>query len=111
MWIDNADGHLVINRRYLEKGDVIDIYLDLIHELYHVKQFREGRQLFDHRYAYVERPTEVEAYMYTVKVARQLGLSDERICRYLKTEWISPDDLRRLARKVGVNCSEAAQHK
>jgi len=104
MFINSSNGHLVINARYLSSGDRIDIYLDLIHELVHVKQFLEGKELFDNRYSYVERPTEIEAYRYTVKEARRIGLSDGRICEYLKTEWMSKTDLQYLAKTIGVNC-------
>jgi hypothetical protein len=107
MYVDGSDGHLVINRHYLNYGDKIDIYLDLIHELYHVKQFLDGRELFDPNYDYVERPTEIEAYSYAVREARRLGLSDERICQYLKTEWMSDNDVRRLARAVNVHIPRA----
>ena len=102
MYIDDTNGHLVVSSRYLNKGNKIDIYLDLIHELVHVKQFLEGRNLFDSKYSYVDRPTELEAYAFTVKEARKLGLSDARIFRYLKSEWISPVDLKRLANSVKV---------
>lgn len=104
MFVNNANGHLVISARYLHDGDKVDIYLDLIHELYHVKQHMEGKELFDNRYNYVDRPTEVEAYRYTVQEAKRIGLSDERICDYLKTEWMSDQDLKRLASTVGVKC-------
>jgi hypothetical protein len=104
MYVDGSDGHLVISKGYLNTGDKTDIYLDLIHELCHVKQFLEGRELFDPRYDYVERPTEIEAYRYTVQEARRLGLSEERICLYLRTEWMSEYDLKRLAKSVHVSC-------
>jgi hypothetical protein len=104
MGVDDVTGHLLVNPRYLNSGDKTDIYLDVIHELCHVKQHMEGRELFDSRYAYVDRPTEVEAYRYTVQEARRLGLSDERICDYLKTEWMSEDDFKRLAKAVNVPC-------
>jgi hypothetical protein len=104
MGVSEADGHLIIGARYLNGGETVDIYLDVIHELVHVKQFMEGQELFDSDYTYIERPTEVEAYRHTVEEARRLGLSDERICEYLKTEWMSDDDLTRLARAVNVNC-------
>jgi hypothetical protein len=104
MYVDSSNGHLVVSSRYLKTGDKIDIYLDLIHELCHVKQFLEGKDLFDQSYTYVERPTEIEAYRYTVHEARRLGLSDKRICKYLKTEWISDRDFKFLARTVGVTC-------
>ena len=108
MYVDNSDGHLVISKKYLTSGDRIDIYLDLIHELCHVKQYMNGRELFDPRYDYVERPTEIEAYRYTVKEARRLGLSDQRICRYLKTEWMTENDFRRLAKSLNVQIPKAS---
>jgi hypothetical protein len=104
MGVDNTDGHLLVNARYIESGDKTDIYLDIIHELCHVKQYMDGKELFDGRFEYVDRPTEIEAYRYTVKEARRLGLSEERICQYLKTEWMSEEDLKKLARHVEVGC-------
>ncbi|MCL5876584.1 MAG: hypothetical protein M1540_02085 [Candidatus Bathyarchaeota archaeon] len=103
MYVDGADGHLVISKSYLNSGNRTDIYLDLIHELCHVKQFMDGKELFDPRYEYVDRPTEIEAYRYTVREARRLGLSEERIRHYLKTEWMSQDDFERLAKYVHVS--------
>ena len=104
MFVNSANGHLVVSARYLKTGDKMDIYLDLIHELCHVRQLMEGKELFDPRYSYVERPTEIEAYRYAVQEARRLGLSDERICEYLKTEWMSDRDLKILAKAVNVTC-------
>lgn len=104
MFVNSANGHLVISGRYLHDGDRVDIYLDLIHELCHIKQLMDGKELFDSQYDYVDRPTEIEAYHYTVREARRLGLSDERICQYLRTEWMSDGDLKRLARSVNVSC-------
>jgi hypothetical protein len=48
-------------------------------------------------------PTEVEAYRYTVKEAKRLGLSDERILSYLQTEWISDVDLKQLVKNMGID--------
>lgn len=104
MWVDNTDGHLVMSSRYLNEGDKIDIYLDIIHELVHVKQFMEGKELFDSNFSYTERPTEVEAYSHAVQEARRLGLSDEKICQYLKTEWMTDRDLKRLAKTLNIKC-------
>jgi hypothetical protein len=103
MGVDNATGNMFVNANYLKNGDKTDIYLDVVHELCHVKQHMEGRELFDGRYEYVDRPTEVEAYRYTVQEARRIGLTDEQILRYLKTEWMSQDDLQKLAKHVGVD--------
>jgi len=104
MFVDNASGHLVVSLPYLNSGDKVDIYLDLIHELVHVRQLMEGKELFDPRYSYVERPTEIEAYRYAVQEARRIGLSDERIFQYLRTKWINDSDFNRLAKAVNVTC-------
>jgi hypothetical protein len=103
MYVDGSDGHIVISKSYLNTGNKTDIYLDLIHELCHVKQFMEGKELFDPMYDYVDRPTEIEAYRYAVQEARRLGLSDERISCYLWTEWMGEGDFRRLAKSVNVS--------
>jgi hypothetical protein len=105
MGVNGSNGHLIVNTRYLHNGDRVDIYLDLIHELVHIKQFSEGKDLFDNKYSYVERPTEVEAYRYAVKEAKRLGLKDERICNYLKTEWMSEEAFTQLARTLNIKCS------
>lgn len=102
MGISDVDGHIIVSAHYLKNGDVLDIYLDIIHELTHVRQFMEGKELFDRNYSYVDRPTEVEAYRRTVEEARNLGLTDKRIYEYLETEWMSDDDLKRLARALDV---------
>ena len=102
MYVDGSDGHLVISKNYLSNGDKIDIYLDLIHELCHVKQFMEGKELFDPRYDYVDRPTEIEAYRYAISEAKRLGLDEERILCYLQTEWMSSSDLDKLAKNIGL---------
>jgi len=104
MWVNGWNGHLMVNPRYLHRGARLDVYLDVVHELVHIRQRQQGRDLFDGRYAYVDRPTEVEAYRHTVDEARRLGVSDARICQYLKTEWMSEDDLRRLATTLRVPC-------
>ncbi len=105
MGVSNEDGHLLVSALYLRDGDIVDIYLDIIHELVHVRQkILEGKELFDDRFSYVERPTELEAYRFAVEEAKRIGLSDERICRYLKTEWMSDEEMARLAKAMSVDC-------
>jgi hypothetical protein len=102
MGVDEQDGHLIISAYYLKSGSERDIYLDIIHELVHVKQCMQGKRLFDHRYDYVERPTEIEAYRHAVKEARRLGMTEKEIYTYLRTEWMNKKELGRLAKAVGV---------
>jgi hypothetical protein len=106
MGVSNDDGHLNISAEYLRNGAVIDLYLDVIHELVHVKQFMEGKELFDRRYNYVDRPTEIEAYRHAVQEARKLGMSIREIMEYLKTDWISDESLNRLARALNLTVGE-----
>jgi len=106
MGVSDIDGHIFVGAHYLKNGDIVDIYLDVIHELVHVRQFMDGKELFESGYDYVERPTEVEAYRLAVEEARRLGLSDKRICLYLRTEWMTDEDLKRLASALNVECHE-----
>lgn len=103
MGVDNTDGHLLVNGRYLNTGDKVDIYLDVVHELCHIKQWMEGRELFDPNYDYVDRPTEIEAYRYTVQEAQRIGLSNNRIRQYLQTEWITDKDLQKLIKNINID--------
>jgi hypothetical protein len=109
MGVSEVDGHLIMSADYLSKGNRVDIYLDIVHELVHVRQFMEGKELFDHNFEYVERPTEVEAYRVAVEEARRLGLSEKRICQYLKTEWMTDEEFRRLAKSVNVEFMPATK--
>jgi hypothetical protein len=104
-YIDVKTGSICISEQYLQAGDERDLYLDLIHELVHIKQFHEGKDLFDKRFTYVDRPTEREAYSVAVNEARRIGMSDKEIIEYLKVEWVNDEQFRRLLRvlKVEVN--------
>lgn len=103
MGVSDEDGHLTVSARYLRDGDERDIYLDIVHELVHVKQFRNGIKLHDGRFRYTNRPTEIEAFAHAVKEARRLGMTDKEIYEYLCTEWMSEEDLKELAKAVNVN--------
>jgi hypothetical protein len=102
MYVNDGDGSLVVGLEYLQTADVRYLYLDVIHELAHVKQYLDGRELFDENYSYVDRPTEVEAYQCTVKEARKIGMADDAIAEYLYVEWITRKEHARLLRTLGV---------
>lgn len=111
MWTDDEDGHINVGLEYLMKGEEIYLYLDILHELVHVRQWKEGKELFDRSYKYVDRPTEVEAYDFVVHEARRLGLSDDEIFDYLQVEWITKAQHNRLAEKLGVTVAEKKSSK
>jgi hypothetical protein len=101
-WVDDTDGHVVVCAPYLNSAEEVYLYLDLCHELVHVKQWREGREIYDRRYPYVERPTELEAWKLTIQEARRLALGDAEIAEYLRLDWVSAADHERFLRALGV---------
>ena len=103
MGVSDDDGHLLVSTHYLRTGNRRDIYLDVVHELVHVRQFREGKELFADGFEYPDLPTEIEAYALVVAEARILGMSEAKIAEYLYVEWASPQDHERLCRRLGVN--------
>ncbi len=102
MGVSDEDGHLIVSAYYLKNGDLVSKYLDIVHELVHVRQYREGKPLFDETFEYHDRPTELEAYRHAVKEARRLGMSDQEIFEYLKVDWMGEGEVRKLARSLDV---------
>jgi hypothetical protein len=102
MFVDNGDGSITIGLAHLRQAAREILYLDIIHELCHVKQHLQGRNLYDKSRAYVDRETEIEAYRVTVEEARRIGLDDQAISNYLRVSWITPDEHRRLACTLNV---------
>lgn len=102
MGVNDKDGHLMVSAHYLKNGEPRDIYLDVIHELVHIKQFLEGKELFEDGFEYVDLPTEIEAYKFCIEEAKRLGMSNEEIVEYLSVEWLERDEVERLARNVGI---------
>ncbi|HSD05215.1 MAG TPA: hypothetical protein VLB45_05620, partial [Nitrosopumilaceae archaeon] len=99
----NEDATIVIGYDHLKKSDSKILYLDIVHELVHVKQQRSGLDLYDKSYSYVDRPTEVEAYEVAVREAKRIGMNQQEIFDYLHVEWITPDEHKRLASRLGIS--------
>lgn len=102
MYVKNDDASIVIGFRHLQNSDSKILYLDIVHELVHVMQQRQGLDLYNKSYAYVDRPTEIEAYEIAVMEAKNLGMNKEEILDYLLVEWITPEEHKRLASHVGL---------
>jgi len=102
MFVSNDDGCITIGLAHLRNASDEFLYLDIIHELCHVKQHLQGRNLYDRSKPYVDRETEIEAYEITVREARRIGLDDQAIANYLRVSWITRDEHRRLARRMGL---------
>jgi hypothetical protein len=102
MYVDDGDGSLVVGLEYFRTAEPNYLYLDVIHELVHVKQYREGKELFDGSYSYVDRPTEIEAYRCAVEESRNIGMTDDAIADYVYVEWITNKQYEHLLNILGV---------
>jgi len=102
MRINAEKGSVIVNTKYLKEGDETHLYLDVVHELVHIRQHTEGKELWDKRYAYVDRPTELEAYRAALGEARRIGLGEREIVEYLKVSWVTDEEFGRLLATLGV---------
>ncbi len=107
MGVSQDDGRIFVSQPYLREGPDHYLYLDIIHELVHVKQQRDGRDLFDEDYDYVDRPTEIEAYKLAAEEARRIGMNDKEILEYLHIEWMSASDLKKLVKNIALELRTA----
>jgi uncharacterized protein (TIGR00369 family) len=105
MAVSNDDGTIFISLYHLQTSPEEILHLDIIHELVHVKQHKDGLDLFDRTVSYVDSRTEIDAYVVTVNEARRIGFTDDQIFRYLQVEWITPGEQVRLARHLNVSIS------
>jgi hypothetical protein len=102
LWFDRDTSTICIGSKHLRGAKTDFLYLDVIHVLVHVCQFLEGRDLYDQAFEYVERPTELEAYRYTVAEARKVGLDEGEILRYLRMDAADDSELGKLMDRIGV---------
>lgn len=102
MFVGNDDGSITIGLNHLRHSPDEILHLDIIHELCHVKQHLQGRDLYDRCKAYVDRETEIEAYEITVREARGIGMDDKAIVNYLHVSWITPEEHKRLVCRMNV---------
>jgi hypothetical protein len=96
---------IVVGWNHLSRSPSITLYLDILHEFFHILQRDTGRELWDITKGYVDSPTELEAYRFSVVEARRLGVSDPFLRNYLKVEWVNAKDHRKLLSNLGVKPS------
>ncbi len=97
------DGKIHVNRKYLKTADIRYLYLDILHELVHVSQHKRGMDLYDRRYSYFKRPTEIEAYRTTISEAHKIGMKTAEIIEYLKVEWVNEDEFAEFLIDMKIN--------
>jgi hypothetical protein len=102
--VESTEDEIVVARGHLANSPAMDVYLDIIHEFLHILQRKQGRVLWlGAKIPYVDRPTEVEAYAFSVAEARRLGVPDSYLRKYLEVTWVTKGEYRRLLRNVGVS--------
>jgi hypothetical protein len=92
MGIRDEDGNIAVGTHHLRNSDVRTLYLDIVHELFHIKQYmddgeyfhREHMKFMRDRSLYYVSPIEIPAYRHTVREAERIGMSCEEIAEYLK---------------------------
>jgi len=101
---------IVLSGWYYREGADQDLYLDLLHELTHLRQLEEGLDLWDERFDYVERPTEIEGYAVAIEEGRRLGMGDDEVVRHLSNPWMTASDVRRLLGYVDTFLTTGVLH-
>jgi len=100
VWIDEEVPAIVLVEEYYRCGSPLDLYLDLIHELTHLRQLAEGSDVWDERFRYVERPTEIEGYAVAIEEGRRLGMTGAEIMSHLSNPWMTGTEVLRLRENV-----------
>jgi hypothetical protein len=103
MSVSDEDGHILISTHHLKNAEMKVVYLDVVHELFHVKQFMEGKNLFQNEFEYVDSPIEVPAYKFTIEEAKRIGMKTEDIIEYLKVEWVTEEQHARLVKTLDLS--------
>jgi hypothetical protein len=99
----SASDCIVVGRRHLARSPAITLYLDILHELFHVFQRRAGRELWDISNGYAGSPTELEAYAFAIREARRLGADDRYLRQYLEVSWMDRKEHARLVKNLGIS--------
>lgn len=101
-WVDHAVPCIVLSERYYRSGSDLDLYLDLLHEVTHIRQHHEGKDLWDEGFEYHRRPTEIEGYAVAIEEGRRLGMTEAAIFEHLSNPWMSPAQVRELLASINA---------
>jgi Zn-dependent peptidase ImmA (M78 family) len=102
MGINDKDGHILISAHHMKHSARRTLYLDILHELYHIKQHMNGKKLFLDEFDYFDSPIEIEAYEFTIKEAKRIGMTDKQIVDYLEVPWADQKQLKRFVKRLGL---------
>lgn len=99
-YVDVRIPAIILMDDYYLRANPLDLYLDLAHELTHLRQLAEGRNIWDHSLHYVDRPTEIEGYAVAVAEGLQLGLTEDQVMQHLANPWLNDEEVMRLRKNI-----------
>ncbi len=99
-FVDITIPAIILSEEYYQRANPIDLYLDLAHELMHLRQFAEGQNLWDNSLHYVDRPTEIEGYAVAVEEGIRLGMTEADIMHHLSNPWMDESETARLRKNI-----------
>jgi hypothetical protein len=100
LYVDVKIPAITLIEDYYRRANPLDLYLDLAHELTHLRQLAEGRNIWDHSLHYVDRPTEIEGFAVAVEEGIRLGLTEEQVIQHLSNPWLDDDEVDRLRKNI-----------
>ncbi len=107
LYVDVKIPAIILIEDYYHKANALDLYIDLAHELTHVRQMLEGKNIWDHSLDYVDRPTEIEGYAVAVEEGIRLGMTEEQVIQHLSNPWLSDEEVIRLRRNIDMFLRQA----
>ncbi len=117
MGIRDDDGNIAVGSYHLKTGPTRTLYLDVVHELFHINQWLSDKKYFhaEHmkfmkdRGLYYASPIEVPAYEHTVREAERIGMAPEEILEYLKMGEAPPKVWRSFLKEMKLGRSPPAR--
>ena len=99
-YVDVRIPAIILSEDYYRAASPVDLYLDMAHELTHLRQLAEGHNLWDESLHYVDRPTEIEGYAIAVEEGLRLGLAEKDILHHLSNPWLNDSEIERLRSNI-----------
>jgi hypothetical protein len=110
MGIRDHDGNVAVGTYHLRHSPTRVLYLDIVHELFHIKQWMEDKEWFTKEHEkfmgnfslYYSSPIEVPAYKHAVREAERLGMPPEEITEYLKMLPVAPKIWNKFIKEMAI---------
>jgi len=111
MGIRDDDGNIAVGTYHLRHSTDRVLYLDIVHELFHIKQWMRDKEWFTKEHEkfmgdfslYYSSPLEVPAYKHTVREAERLGMTRKEIAEYLKMMPVPQRIWNRFIKEMEIN--------